>query len=74
MHALRKHAFSDVLEDRIRSDKTLSRPFEAASKYAARGRAISMSAHFEIFKQLTEDVITDFKLRDPGVENGNVAG
>ncbi len=37
--ALKKHAFSDILEDRIRADRKLGRPFEAASSYVPPGPA-----------------------------------
>ncbi len=65
LHALRDHSFADVLEDRMKSKVGMAWSFEAASSFAARGRAISMSAHFEVFELLTKDVIADFKLREP---------
>lgn len=65
MYALRQHSFADILEDRLKSDAGMSWSFEAASSYARRGRAPEMSAHFEIFKQLSEHVVKDFKMVDP---------
>lgn len=57
-HDLARNVFADILEDRLRSDAGMSWSFEAASSYARRGRAPEMCAHFEIFTQLSEDVVT----------------
>jgi hypothetical protein len=67
LHALREHSFVEILEDRLKSKRAVGWSFEAASSYVPRGRAISMSAHLEVFKQLTKDVIADFHMRDPDV-------
>lgn len=61
---LKEMAFSVILEDRIRSDRDLARPFEAASKYVHRGTARGMSEHLKILHELTEGMIKDFGMAD----------
>jgi hypothetical protein len=67
--ALSKHAFSDILEDRIRGDRKLGRPFEAASSYVPAGPAPGAFKHLEIMQALSSDLIADFGITDePGPE------
>jgi hypothetical protein len=67
--ALSKHAFSDILEDRIRGDRKLGRPFEAASSYVPTGPARGAYKHWEILESLSSDLIADFGITDgPGPE------
>ena len=66
--ALKEHAFSDILEDRIRSDRKLGRPFEAASSYVPPGPARGAFKHREIIDSLSSELIADFGITDePGV-------
>jgi hypothetical protein len=58
--ALSNHAFSDILEDRIRADRKLGRPFEAASSYVPSGPARKVFKHMEIMHNLTDELINDF--------------
>ena len=62
--ALKKHAFSDILEDRIRADRNLSRPFEAASSYVPPGPARGAFRHREMIDRLSNELIADFGIRD----------
>ncbi len=64
MRSLQTIAFSTIIEDRIRSDRKLGRPFEAASKYVSRGTARMMSAHLDVLHKLTEELISDFGMKD----------
>jgi hypothetical protein len=67
MYAVRTMAFSEIVEDRLREDKELGRPFEAASSWVPRGTARMVTAHLEILNKLTEEMVKDFELRDPDV-------
>lgn len=64
MRNLQKIAFSTIIEDRIKSDRKLGRPFEAASKYVSRGTARMMSAHLDVLRTLTNELISDFGMKD----------
>jgi hypothetical protein len=57
---LTDHAFSDVLEDRIREDPKLGRPFEAASSWVPPGPARKVFKHLEIMENLTNEIVADF--------------
>jgi hypothetical protein len=61
---LKDMSFSVILEDRIKSDRDLGRPFEAASKYVHRGTARNMSEHLKILHELNEEIINDFGMVD----------
>jgi hypothetical protein len=61
---LKEISFSVILEDRIKGDRLLERPFEAASKYVNRGTAYNMSEHLRIFHELNEGMIKDFGMVD----------
>jgi len=65
--ALKKHAFSDILEDRIRADRKLSRPFEAASSYVPPGPARGAFRHREMIDSLSNELIADFGITDDPV-------
>jgi hypothetical protein len=62
--ALKKHAFSEILEDRIRSDRKLGRPFEAASSYVPPGPARGTFRHREIMDDLSSGLVADFGITD----------
>ncbi|MGA2898179.1 MAG: hypothetical protein ABSE27_11375 [Acidobacteriaceae bacterium] len=62
--ALSRMALSDILEDRIRSDSSLSIPFEAASSLVPRGTPRNMDKHLEIMHRITREMQAEFKLRD----------
>lgn len=58
--AMREMPFSDIMEDRIREDPKLSRPFEAASTWVPQGTPRNMDAHIEIMKVLSKEMQDDF--------------
>jgi hypothetical protein len=60
MSALAKYPMSTILEDRIKADRKLGRPFEAASKYVHRGTARNMSEHMNLMKKIINQMIQDF--------------
>lgn len=62
--ALSDHALSDILEDRIREDRKLGRPFEAASSYVPTGPARKAFKHLEIMENLTDQLVADFGMVD----------
>lgn len=65
MKAVSELPFETILEDRIREDKQLGRPFEAASKYVQRGVAGKLSAHMDILTKLMNEVVEEFQVTDP---------
>jgi hypothetical protein len=67
MWALKDKPFSEILEQRIKSDGNLASPFEAASDYVARGMAPKLHAHVEAFKTLAEKLVKDFGMKDEEV-------
>jgi hypothetical protein len=62
--ALQETSFSDIMEDRIREDPNLGRPFEAASSYVPRGTPRKVHRHVEIMKVLGEEMRIDFGMAD----------
>jgi hypothetical protein len=64
VYSLTETALSDILEDRIKEDPLLGRPFEAASTYIHRGMPRRMSKHIEILHLLAQELGKDFQLRD----------
>ena len=74
MRALSELPFETILEDRIKEDRNLGRPFEAASQYVQRGVAGKLSVHMEILTGLKNDVIADFGMTDPAVTAANFVG
>jgi hypothetical protein len=65
MKTLTELPFAEILEGRIQEDKQLTRPFEAASKYAQSGIPGRLSVHMEILHKLMERMTADFGLTDP---------
>ena len=66
MKTLTELPFAEILEGRIQEeDKKLTRPFEAASKYAQSGVPGKLSVHMEILHGLMERMTADFGLTDP---------
>jgi hypothetical protein len=66
MKALAKLPFEAILEDRMHSDKQLTRCFEAGSSYVQRGVAGKLSVHMDVLQKLSDEVITKYEIRDPG--------
>jgi len=64
---LKDKPFSEILEQRIKSDGNLASPFEAASDYVARGMAPKLHAHVEAYKTLAEKLVKDFGMKDEEV-------
>jgi hypothetical protein len=60
MWVLQERSFADVMEERIRADKRLGLPFDAAVKYVQRGWGPKLGAHVEAYGELTERLIVDF--------------
>jgi hypothetical protein len=73
MKALSELPFEIILEDRIRGDKQLTRPFEAASKYVQRGVAGKLDVHMDVLTKLSTEVIEEFQITDP-VPPGKLVG
>jgi len=65
MKTLTEVPFAEILEGRMQEDKQLTRPFEAASKYAQSGIPGRLSVHMEILHKLMESMTADFGLTDP---------
>ena len=63
VYALTESALSDILEDRIKEDPQLGRPFEAASTYIHRGPPRRMLKHVEILHVLAQELEKDFQLK-----------
>lgn len=64
---LQEMALADVMEERIKTDRTLRQPFDAAVKYVQRGAAPKLHAHVEAYKELTERLIVDFGMKEDEV-------
>jgi hypothetical protein len=62
--ALQQMEFSDLMEDRIREDRNLGRPFEAASTWVPRGTPGRVHRHVEIMKELAEKMRVDFGIKE----------
>lgn len=67
MWVLQKKSFADVMEERIKSDPTLRRPFDAAVKCVQRGAAPKLHAHVEAFEYLARHLIVDFGIKEDDV-------
>jgi hypothetical protein len=65
MRALTELPFETILEDRMKQDKQLTRPFEAASKYVQRGVAGRLSVHVDVLQKLTDEVTKEYEVKDP---------
>ena len=57
-------SLSEILEDRIKEDPLLGRPFEAASSFVPRGTPRGMFEHIEIMKKLTKIMQDEFGMVD----------
>jgi hypothetical protein len=64
MWVLQEKALADVMEERIKTDRTLQQPFDAAVKYVQRGAAPKLHAHVEAYKELTDRLIVDFGVKE----------
>jgi hypothetical protein len=64
MWVLQEKAFADVMEGRIRADRTLWQPFDAAVKYVHSGAPPKLHAHVEAFEELAERLIVDFGVKE----------
>jgi hypothetical protein len=62
--ALSKMSLSEILEDRIKEDPLLGRPFEAASSFVFRGTPRGVFEHVEIMKELTRILQDEFGMVD----------
>jgi hypothetical protein len=67
MWILQEKAFADVIEERIKTDPTLRQSFDAAVKYVRRGTPHKLSAHLEVYAELTERLIADFGIKEEGI-------
>jgi hypothetical protein len=65
MWVLQEKSLANVVEERIRADKRLGLPFEAAvMKYVQRGWGPKLGAHVEAYGELTERLIVDFGIKE----------
>jgi hypothetical protein len=60
IYSLRTTALSEILEDRIKEDPQLGRPFEAGSTYIHRGMPRGIHKHIEVLHEVTEELEKDF--------------
>lgn len=60
---LRKVSLSDILEQRIRDDRGMSKPFEAASSYISRGTRHTRK-HLDVLDVLTEEMAKEFEMEN----------
>jgi hypothetical protein len=67
MWVLQEKAFADVMEERIKTDRTLRQPFDAAVKYVQHGAAPKLHAHVEAYKELADRLIVDFGMKEDEV-------
>lgn len=67
MWVLQEKAFADVMEERIKTDRTLWQPFEAAVNYIRRGAAPKLHAHVEAYRELATRLIADFGVTEDEV-------
>ena len=72
MWVLQEKALADVMEERIKTDRTLRQPFDAAVKYVQRGAAPKLHAHVEAYKELTDRLIVDFGVKEDEVVKPSV--
>jgi hypothetical protein len=64
MWVLQEKALADVMEERIKTDRTLRQPFDAAVKYVQRGAARKLHAHVEAYDELMNRLIVDFGVKE----------
>jgi hypothetical protein len=73
MRALAKMPLSQILENRITTDRNLGRPFEAASKYVPKGTARNMPEHMKLMSAALNEVIKDFGITEDDGSPGFVS-
>ena len=59
---------SDILEQRIQDDRSMSKPFEAASHYISRGTRHTLR-HLDMLDVLTKEMTIEFDMDDDGTKN-----
>jgi len=64
---LQERSFAEVMEERVVTDPTLRKPFDAAVKYTQHGAPPRLHSHVEAFKELTDRLIVDFGIKEDGV-------
>ena len=73
MSSLAKMSLGAVLEDRIKANRELSRPFEAASKYVHKGTARNMPEHMKLMSGALNQVVKDFGIKEDDGAPGGVS-
>jgi len=66
--ALATMSLTDILDDRMKTDPPLSRPFEAASHYTSRGTPINLHKHYEVVEAFTQEMIDGFGMVEEPTE------
>jgi hypothetical protein len=56
--------FAKILEDRVKGNRDLLRPFEAASNFVGRGTATGLNEHIKLLHQVTEGIVKDFGMTE----------
>jgi hypothetical protein len=64
MWVLQDKSFADVMEERIKADRTLRQPFDAAVTSVHHGAPPKLHMHVEAFKELNKRLIADFDLKE----------
>jgi hypothetical protein len=73
MSSLAKMSLGAILEDRIKANRELSRPFEAASKYVHKGTARNMPEHMKLMSGAFNQVIKEFGIKEDDGSPGRVS-
>jgi hypothetical protein len=73
MRSLAKMSLSAILEERIKANRELSRPFEAASKSVHKGTARNMPQHMKLMSGAINDVIKDFDVKEDDGSPGSLS-
>jgi len=68
MWVLQEKTFADVMEERIKMDRMLWQPFDAAVKYVQRGAAPKLHAHVEAYEELFDRLVVDFGVKEDDVD------
>jgi hypothetical protein len=61
---IKEMPFAKMLEDRIKGNRDLMRPFEAASNYVSRGTATGLDEHIKVLHQVTEEIVREFGMAE----------
>jgi hypothetical protein len=61
---IKEMPFAKILEDRIKGNRDLMRPFEAASNYVSRGTATGLDEHIKMLRQITEEIVKEFGMTE----------